>query len=133
MQVPDVPLPHLPQKTICRSCQWISLQIIRLILPVLKFYFSIYQLFCLNVNTINKSMVLHNIHVNVFASVTHLCFFFFHQVVQKPFKFINNVLQTNENFLNESNFPSFLSFCAFILDHSLGKCPNNFFININVY
>ena len=26
---------------------------------------------------------------------------------------------------NESNFPSFLSLCVFILGHRLGKCPNN--------
>ena len=49
-------------------------------------------------------------------------FFIFHQVVGKPFKFINHVLQTNESFLNKSNFPSFLSLCVFILGHRLGKC-----------
>ena len=59
-------------------------------------------------------------HVNFFAStllalylfVAHPASFFFHQVVRKPLKFINNVLHTNESFLNESNFPSFLSFCT---------------------
>ena len=41
-------------------------------------------LFCLNVNTINKSLIFHNIHMNSFAStlfalyvfITHPCFFF---------------------------------------------------------
>ena len=63
-------------------------------------------------------MILHNIHVIFFAYtlftlyllITHPCFFFiFYQVVWKPFKFINNGLQTNESLVNESNFPSFLS------------------------
>ena len=93
------------------------------------FYFSFYYFFCLNVITICMSMILHNTHM-VFAStllalhlfVTHPCSFFFDQVVRKPLKFINNVLQTNVFFLNESNFPIFLSLCAFILGHCLGKC-----------
>ena len=102
------------------------------------FTFHFTSFFCSNVNTINKSMILHNIHVNFFASrrlasflfITHPCFFFiFHQVVWKPFKFINNVLQTNESLVNKSNFPSFLSLCLFILGHRLRKCLNN--INIH--
>ena len=64
--------------------------------------------------------------------VAYHYFFFFHQVVWKPLKFINNVLQTNGSFLNESNFPSFLYLCTFILGHLLGKCSNNFCININI-
>ena len=52
--------------------------------------------------------------------------FFFHQVVRKPLKFINNVLQTNESFLNELGFPSFLSLYAFIPGHCLGKCHEQF-------
>ena len=65
-------------------------------------------------------------------------FFFFHQVVWKPFNFINNGLRTNQSLVclvslvNESNFPSFPSLCVFIFGHRLGKCPNNFCININV-
>ena len=59
-------------------------------------------------------MILRNIHANIFASIllalylfiAHPCLFFFHQVVGKPIKFINNILQTNESFLNESNYPS---------------------------
>ena len=50
-----------------------------------KILLSIYQFFCSNVNTINKSMILHNINVNFFASklialylfITHPCFFLF--------------------------------------------------------
>ena len=84
-------------------------------------------------------MILHNTYM-IFASTllalylfaTHACFLFFHQVVQKPLKFINNVLQTNESFLDESNFPSFLSLCAFIKGHCLVKFLNNFCVNINV-
>ena len=52
--------------------------------------------------------------MNGFTLIYHsYCFFvIFHQVVRKPFKFINNVLQTNKSLVNESNFPSFLSlFC----------------------
>ena len=87
----------------------------------------------LNIITICKSMILHNTHM-IFAStflasylfVTHPCFFFFHQVVRKLLKFINNVLQTNESFLSESNFPSFLSLCAFILGHLFGKMFQQF-------
>ena len=49
--------------------------------------------------------------VLLFHFITHPCFFFiFHQVVLKTFKFNNNVLQTNESFLNESNFPIFSLF-----------------------
>ena len=82
-----------------------------------RFYFSFYQFFCSNVNTINKS--LHYIHVIFFVStllalylfITHPCIFFiFNKVVRKPFKFITNGLQTNESLVNESNFPSFLYF-----------------------
>ena len=73
------------------------------------FYFSFYLFFCLNVITICKSMILHNTHM-IFASIllasdlflTYHCFLFFHHV-QKPLKFINNVLQTNESFPSESN------------------------------
>ena len=70
------------------------------------------------VNTINKSMILHYIHVIFFASTllalyllsTHHCIFFiFHQVVWNRFKFIINGLQTNESLVNESNFLSFFS------------------------
>ena len=89
----------------------------------------IYQLFCLNVNTIYKLIILHNTHV-IFLGYTllalylfaaHPCFLFFRQVLQKPLKFVNNVLQTNERFLNESNFRSFLSLCTFILGNRLRK------------
>ena len=84
---------------------------------------------------------IYKIHVNFYAFrllalylfITHPCFFFiFHRVVRKPFKFVNNVLQINESLINELNFPSFLSFCVFILGRHLGKCPNNFRININI-
>ena len=141
MQVPYVPLPHLPLKnnllvilvntSANGQTEFTDVKILLFILLVL----------CSNVNTINKSMILHNIHVNFFAStllalylfITHPCFFFiFHQVVRKPFKSINNVPQTNESLVNESNFPSFLSLCVIILGHCLGKCPNNFCININI-
>ena len=80
------------------------------------------QLFCSSANNINKSMIFHNIHVNLSASsllvlclfITYPCFFFiFHQVVGKPFRFIDNVLQASESFLNESNFPSSLSVFPF--------------------
>ena len=96
---------------------------------------------CSNVNTINKSMILHNIHVNFFAFtlpalylfITPSCFFFyFPSSCAKPFKSINNVLQTNKSLVNESNFSSFLSLCVFILGHRLRKCRNNFCININI-
>ena len=46
-------------------------------------------------------------------------FLIFHQVVGKPFKFTNNVLQTNKNFLNESNFRSSLSLSLCI--HSVNR------------
>ena len=42
-----------------------------------------------------------------------LLFLIFHQVVGKPFRFIDNVLQASESFLNESNFPSSLSVFPF--------------------
>ena len=76
-------------------------------------------------------MIFHSFHVNSFApSLPALCLFnthachtlIFHQVVETPFRFINHVLQTNESFQNESNFPSSLSLCI----HSgplLGKMP----------
>ena len=94
-----------------------------------------------NANTINKSIILHNTHANSFFAstllalylfVAHPYFFFFHQVVWKPLKFINNILQTNGSFLNESDFPNFLPLFIFILGHRLGKCSNNFCININI-
>ena len=69
-------------------------------------------------------------HYLLHTYLSLICFLFFHQVVWKPLKFISDALQTNESFLNESNFPSFLSLCAFILGHCLGKCLNNFCINI---
>ena len=106
-----------------------------------KILLFILLVLCSNVNTTNKSMILHKIHVNFFAStllslylfITHPCFFFiFHQVVRKPFKFINNDLQTTNGLVNKSNFPSFLCLCVFILGHRLGKCPNNFCINISI-
>ena len=99
--------------------EFTDVKILLFILPVL----------CSNINTISKSMILHNIHVDFFEStvlalylfITHLCFFFiFHQFVRKPFKFINNVVQTNESLVNELDFPVFSLF------------PNNFCININV-
>ena len=40
-------------------------------------------------------------------------FFIFHQVVEKPLKFTNYVLQTSESFLNGSNFASSLSVYSF--------------------
>ena len=137
------PYPISRKNTICWLYQWTALQIIRFSLPMRKFYFSFYQFFCINENNI-QCIIFDNIFLNSFASgllvlwlfLTHSCFFFIlHQVVGKPFKFINNSLQTIEIFLNESNFPSFLSLCIFILVHHLGKCANNFCINnnINVY
>ena len=107
-----------------------------------KFWFLLYQLFCSSVNN-NKLMIFHNFHVNSFASsllvlclfITHPCFFLiFHQVVEKPFRFISHVLQTNESFLNESTFPSSLSLSlsVFILGYRQGKCPSNFCINISI-
>ena len=84
----------------------------------MKILLFILLVLCSNVNTINKLTILHNIHVNFFVSTllalylfnAHPCFFFiFHQVVRKPFKFINDVLQTKESLVNESHFPSFLS------------------------
>ena len=45
----------------------------------------------------------------LYLFITHPCMFFiFHQVVRKPFKFINNGLQINEDLVNETNFPIFL-------------------------
>ena len=88
---------------------------------------------------INKPMMLHNIHVIIFAStllalylfITHPCIFFiFHQVARRSFKFINNGLQTNDSLVNELNFPSFLSLCVFIFGNCFGKCPNNRYINL---
>ena len=56
-----------------------------------------------------------------------LFFFIFHQVVGKPFGFINHVLQKNENFLTESNFPSSLSLSLYIHSGpSLGKMSKQF-------
>ena len=94
-----------------------------------------------NVNFTNKSIILHKTHVKFFAStllalylfVVHPCFFFFHQVVRKPLKFINNVLQTNESFLNVSKYHSFLSLCTLILSHRLRRCSNSFCIDINIF
>ena len=76
-------------------------------------------------------MILHNIHVIFFAStllalylfITHPCIFLiFHQIVQKPLKFINNGLQTNESLVNELNFPSFLSLCVFFIHGHCLEC-----------
>ena len=50
-------------------------------------------------------------HYPLHLLVTHPCFFLFHQVVRKPLKIIKNILQTNESFQNELNFPSFISLC----------------------
>ena len=42
--------------------------------------------------------------------ITHPCIFYiFHQVLQKPFKFISSGLETNDSLVNETNFLSFLS------------------------
>ena len=52
----------------------------------------------------------------LYLFITHPCIYFiFHQAARKPFKFINNGLQTNESLVNVSNFPSFLSLfvCSF--------------------
>ena len=53
--------------------------------------------------------------ITCFMLIYHspLLFFIFHQVVEKPFGFSNHVLQTNESFLNESNFPCSLSVYSF--------------------
>ena len=102
------------------------------------FHFTSSSFKCKHHQQVNN---IYKIHVNfytftllaLYLFITHPCFFFiFHRVVRKPFKFINNVLQINESLVNESNFPSFLSFCVFILGRHLGKCPNNFRININI-
>ena len=86
-------------------------------------------------------MILHNIPVIIlrphylfytYSSLIPASSFIFDQVVRKPFKFINNGLQTNQSLVNESKFPSFLCLCVFILGHRFGKCPNNFCININI-
>ena len=45
---------------------------IRLSLPKLRFYFSFYEFFCSNVNTINKSMISHYISV-IFFCVSITC------------------------------------------------------------
>ena len=81
-------------------------------------------------------MILHYIHVIFFAFallaiylfITHpSIFFIFHQVLPKPFKFINNGLQTNESPVNELNFPSFLSLCLCIRFRPLlGKVSKQF-------
>ena len=127
------PYPISRKKTICRLCQWTTQQIIRFSLPMRNFFFSFYQFFCINENNI-KCIIFHNIRLNSFASallvlwlfLTHPCFFFIlHQVVGKPFKFINNSLQTIEIFLNESNFLSFLSLYIHS-GPSLGKMSKQF-------
>ena len=65
--------------------------------------------------------------------ITQPCFFFiFHQVVRKPFKFINNGIQANKSLANKSNFPSFLSLCVFLFGRRVGKCSSNFCIIINI-
>ena len=66
----------------------------------------------------------HITYLNLFT--THPCFIFIlHQAVGKSLKFTNDGPQTHKSLVNESNFPSFLSLCVFILGHRLGKCPNN--------
>ena len=75
------------------------------------------------------------VHINCFYTYLSLitASYFFRQVLQKPLKFVNNVLQTKERFLNESNFRSFLSLCTFILGNRLRKRSNNFCVNISIF
>ena len=109
---------------------------IRLSLPMLRFYFSFYWFFCSNVNTISKSIILHyscdfflTTLLALCLFITQPCFFFiFHQVVPKPFKFINNGLQANKSLANRSNFPSFLSLCI-PFRPSRGKVLKQFLYN----
>ena len=113
---------------------------IRLSLPMLRFYFSFYWFFCSNVNTISKSIILHyscdfflTTLLALCLFITQPCFFFiFHRVVPKPFKFINNGLQANKSLANKSNCPSFLSLCVFLFGRRVGKCSSNFCIIINI-
>ena len=86
-----------------------------------KILLLFYQL-CSSANNINKSVMFHNIHVNLYAFsllvlwlfITYLCFcFILHQVLGKPFRFIKKNFQANEEFLNESNFSSSLSVFPF--------------------
>ena len=62
-------------------------------------------------------MISHYIHViflrqhyllYTYLSLIPTSFFVFHQIVRKPFKFINNSLQAIQSLVNELNFPSFL-------------------------
>ena len=47
--------------------------------------------------------------VGLYLFITHpYIFYIFHQVVQKPFKFISSGLETNDSLVNETNFVSFL-------------------------
>ena len=66
------------------------------------------------------------VHITCFILICPCSLFFF-------VKFCNNALQTNERFLNESNFRSFLSLCTFILGNRLRKRSNNFCVNISIF
>ena len=63
----------------------------------------------------------------LYLFITHPCIFFnFHQVVRKPFKFINNGLQTNETLVTKRTSPVFSRYFCIHFRPSLGKVLKQF-------
>ena len=63
----------------------------------------------------------------LYLFTTHPCIFFiFHQVVRKPFKFINNGLQTNETLVMKRTSPVFSRYFCIHFRPSLGKVFKQF-------
>ena len=63
----------------------------------------------------------------LYLFITHPCIFFiFHQVVRKPFKFINNGLQTNETLVMKRTSPVFSRYFCIHFRPSLGKVFKQF-------
>ena len=110
-------------------------------LSLLMFYFSFYQFLCSNVNTINKSMILHNFHRNFFLRLHYLLYTYLSLIpasILFSIKFCQSllillmmfskqmkVLQMNRTFLVLSLFHSW---------PSLGKMPKQCInIIINAY
>ena len=63
----------------------------------------------------------------LYLFITHPCIYFIlHQAVRKPFKFINDGLQTNKSLVNVSNFPVFSRSLCVHFRPSLGKVSKQF-------
>ena len=122
------------------------LQMIRLSWPIWRFYFLFHWFFCLNLNTINKSMILHNNHVNFFVS-TLLALLYLFTLIPTYFLISFNLCESLSNLLtmfskqmkvlqiNQTSPVFFLFFYSFLViaSENLQTISISMYINIFSY